>query len=109
MRYKLPLDPRTIRDKHICIDIDGTLTNSVCFTEKDIRESVPIDKMVDFVRELYKGNMIIIYTARRDSLIPATMEWLRKYNIPYHSISNLKITTDIYIDDKALNAHDVIE
>jgi len=107
--YKTPIDPTKIRDKYICLDVDGTLTSSVCFTEKDIKESVPLEGMVEFVKELYKGNMITIYTARRDSLIPATMEWLRRYNIPYHAISNLKITADLYIDDKAVNAHYVLK
>jgi uncharacterized HAD superfamily protein len=42
--------------------------------------------------------MVIIYTARRDELISPTLIWLKKHNVPYHAISNIKMPADVYYD-----------
>jgi len=58
---------------------------------------------------LYQDHNIIIYTARRDELLPATLQWLRKHNVRYHSISNLKCPADLYVlDDKCINVDDFL-
>lgn len=109
MKFDTPLDPTKIRGIQICVDVDGTLCNETCFTIADVEKSTSNPKMVALTNELYKGNTIVIYTARRDSMIPATLEWLHKNGIKFHSISNNKIPTSMYIDDCAVNAEDAIK
>lgn len=90
----------------LCIDMDGTLTKKICWTVKECLNAKANTKVIDLINKLYDNKFIIIYTARRDKLIPVTMEWLRRNNIRYHAISNLK-TPGFYIDDKCLNVNDI--
>jgi len=86
----------------ILIDCDGTLTKSVCWTPGECLEVEPNKAVVEKVNSL-KNVWIIIYTARADELLPATVKWLRKHNIKYHAISNNKIPAGIgYVDDKSI-------
>ena len=87
--------------KIIAVDIDRTLTRSVSFTNSDVRKAVPIPSKVRKVNKLYETNYIIIYTARRNHLVEATLNWLKKHDIHYHAFSNHKIPFDIYLDDDA--------
>jgi uncharacterized HAD superfamily protein len=97
-----------MKQKIYCIDMDGTLTKEICFTEKECDKATPVQKMIDKVAEIYRGNWVIIYTARVDELIPATIKWLRKHNVRYHAISNQKIPADLYVDDKAIFVKDFL-
>lgn len=88
----------------IHVDMDKTLTLDTCWTEDECMVAIPNMDMVEVVNELAEGNnVVIIYTARIDSLIPATMRWLRKHCVRHDGISNEKRATTIYIDDKAFN------
>ena len=92
----------------INIDLDGTLCNEVCFTQDAILKATPKQDVIDKVNELYVRHYVVIYTARQDHLIPASLEWLRRNNVRYHAWSNLKIPTDIgYLDDKSLLISDI--
>jgi len=86
--------------KVIAVDLDGTLCKEICWTPKQCLDATPIQKTVKKVKELSKTNFIFIFTARRDFLIPATLKWLKKHDIPFEAISNNKASADLYIDDK---------
>ena len=86
--------------KIILVDIDGTLCKGEAFTPRQCLKAKPIKRMIDKINKLGAKNFIIIHTARRDNLIPATLEWLRRNNVLYQAISNHKTFADIYIDDK---------
>lgn len=88
----------------ICVDVDGTLTKGVAWTSEECLAAIPNNELIERVNYLYQRNFIVIWTARRDNLIPATLEWLRRNNVRYHSISNLKCSGDLYIDDKAMRS-----
>lgn len=91
----------------ICVDIDGTLARGVAWNEVDCLSAEPNLELIARIAEMYQSNYIIIHTARRDNLIPATLEWLRRNNVRYHAISNLKSPADLYIDDKALRPEEM--
>ena len=91
------------------VDLDGTLCSSICWDEKACLNVSPKRRMVEKVNELFQSKFIVIYTARRDHLIPATLQWLRKYSVNYHAISNLKTPVDCYIDDLAINVTEFLE
>ena len=95
--------------KLIMVDLDGTLTQEVAFTIDECRKATPVKVIIDKVTELYAANFIVIYTARRDELLPVTLEWLRVNNIRYHAISNLKIPADVYVDDKMMSFEKFLE
>lgn len=84
------------------IDMDGTLTKDVCFTEEECEHAEPRQEVIDKVNSL-RNVWIIIYTARRDELIPASIRWLRRHNVCYHAISNIKIPSCVgYVDDNSI-------
>lgn len=88
--------------KVIAIDIDGVLCEGEIWDTKDCLTAKPILENIKKVNKLYRYNFIVIYTARRDFLISATIEWLRKNNIMFHCISNNKMPADYYVDDKMM-------
>jgi len=89
--------------KVIAVDLDGVLCKGECWNNKQCRKAKPIQKNIDKVNELHKTNFIIIYTARRDYLIPVTLRWLRLNGVEFQAISNKKMAADLYYDDKMLN------
>jgi len=54
------------------------------------------------VNELYEDpqNLIIIYTARSESVRRETEEQLRILGIQYHALAMGKLRADVYIDDR---------
>ena len=97
------------KGKVMAIDLDNTLTTKTCWTEEDCQNAEPNIKMVEIVQELFKKNTIIIYTARKDELLPATVKWLRAHDIPHFGVCNEKRPYDVYVDDKAINTEDFEE
>lgn len=95
------------RSKIILIDCDKTLCKGVYWTPETVLIAEPIESMVKYVNALYDKNFIVIYTARRDELIAPTLEWLRKNNIRYHAISNIKVPGDYMIDNTSVNPMDI--
>lgn len=93
--------------KTYLIDLDETLCRGTSWTASDCLKAKPVEKMVSKVNELYRTHYIIIYTARQDDLIPATLEWLRRNNVRYHAISNLKVP-GFYVDDRAISFEDFL-
>lgn len=91
----------------VCVDVDDTLTDEVCFTPEECLDATPNPKIIEFVNRVYKRAFVVIYTARINELIPATLSWLDANNVNYHAFSNKKIPASIYLDDKALHHEDI--
>mgnify|MGYP001617860987 FL=1 len=99
---------KLFRRKVIAVDMDGTISRGVCWTPSEVLKAKPNKAVIEKVNKLYQENFIILYTARRDELIPATLEWCRRNNVLWHGWSNKKIGAEVYLDDKALNVKDFI-
>ena len=85
------------------IDVDKTLTLETCFTPQQCLDAEPRHQMIEVINRLAQKDVIIIYTARQDRLIPATLQWLRHWHVRYDAISNEKRPSDLVIDDKSFN------
>ncbi|MFH7835139.1 MAG: HAD hydrolase family protein [Candidatus Aenigmatarchaeota archaeon] len=81
--------------KVYAIDLDGTLIS---------KNNKPILKNIKKVNKLFedRNNLIIIYTARSESIRKQTKNLLNKLNIKYHILQMEKLRADIYIDDKVI-------
>lgn len=97
-------DPLVIKVK---CGLDGTLCVEECWTIEQCLAATLRPEMAEKILALYQKNFVVIYTARRDENIPATLEWLRRNNIRYHAITNLKAAADVYIDDKAIRPEEL--
>ncbi|MDE2098564.1 MAG: hypothetical protein KGL39_15020 [Patescibacteria group bacterium] len=98
-----------MKRKLITVDFDGVVVReTVCRSLKHAREATPNNKIIKKVNDLFKHAFIVIYTARQDRFIPATLEWLRVHNVRYHAFSNLKIPADYYVDDHAMLVKDFL-
>ena len=98
---------KKFKQKIILCDMDGTLSKGVCWTPEQCLKAKPRLSVIKKIKELAKEGYLIIWTARRDHLIPATMQWCRKHDIPFQAISNNKAAGDLYIDDHCLNVEDL--
>ena len=96
-----------IKSDIINMDLDGTLTKEVCWTPSECLKAAPNLKEIALVNKLHEKKFIIIYTARRDFLIEASLTWLRKHNVRFHAISNNKIP-GYYIDDNCISIKDAL-
>lgn len=98
------------------IDIDGTICNS---ENGDYINAVPIFDRIEKINKLYEeGNTIKYFTARgmgryKDSSKLAwknfhemTRNQLDSWGCKYHTIILGKVSGDVYIDDKGINADD---
>jgi capsule biosynthesis phosphatase len=98
----------------ICIDLDGVISK-LKKDEENYSEVKPLEGAVEKIKSLKKnGHYIIIYTARHmktcdgniekviSKIGGLTLEWLKKYEIPYDEIIFGKPWADVYIDDNAL-------
>ena len=93
----------------LCVDVDETLTKEVCWTPDECENAEPRQDVIDRVNEVAETAFIVIYTARRDHLIPATLKWLRKNGVTFHAISNNKCPSDIgYLDDKSIKINEFL-
>jgi len=87
----------------IAIDLDGTLCKGDSYTPKECMNAEPRWDKIALVNELSKKEFVVVLTARKDELIPASLKWLRSHNVNFHAFSNNKMPADWYIDDKATN------
>jgi hydroxymethylpyrimidine pyrophosphatase-like HAD family hydrolase len=76
------------------IDLDGTLVN----------KGKPIKKNIDRVNKLYeeKDTLVIIYTARNETIRKRTEEYLRMLGVNYHLLVMGKLRADYYVDDRSV-------
>jgi len=98
-----------IRAKTILVDFDGVLSTGECWTPEGCLKAEPIQENIDMVNKLHKENFIVIWTARRDHLIPASLKWLRQHGVQFDAISNKKPAANYYIDDKSTQLKKLIE
>ena len=84
----------------ITVDLDGYLCNETCWHPHECEEATLNQDVAMRTNQDFLQNFIVIYTARRDHLIPATLRWLRLNGVNFHAISNNKIPADEYRDDK---------
>lgn len=98
----------------ICIDLDGVISN-LKKDDENYKDVKPKRGAVKKIKSLKKrGHLIIIYTARHmktcngnmskviSKIGLTTLNWLKKYEIPYDEIYFGKPWAHIYIDDNAL-------
>ena len=97
-----------MKRKVIAVDLDGVLCEGAAWTVEEVPAMKPREDVIKKVNELYEMNFVVIYTARRDPLIPATLEWLRRNNVRFHAFSNIKIGAEQYIDDRAISDKDFL-
>ena len=93
----------------IYVDIDET----ICITppSRNYEDSVPIEKNIKKINELYdSGNTIVYWTARGTatglSWRGVTEEQFRKWGVKYHELKFGKPDYDLFIDDKNVNSKD---
>lgn len=116
--HKLPSIKRIAYDerkpiensKSLIIDIDGT----ICQTENsDYHNSIPFKNKIKMFNELYDmGHEIHYWTARgaNSGIIwdYFTILQLKEWNVKYTSLNMGKPHYDVWIDDKAVNADDIV-
>lgn len=91
--------------KLFAVDLDGTLTKDPCWTKEQCLLAEPRKEIIKLVNKLYKdGNIIVIWTARREYLRPETEYWLRVNEVFFHALNMNKLGADAYIDDRAINS-----
>lgn len=88
----------------ICVDFDGVL-HDIDNPIAGRRMGAPILGAKEALEELSKDNEIVIFTVRATDNRTAKVveDWMDYFEIPYHSITNVKINADVYIDDKAIH------
>jgi uncharacterized HAD superfamily protein len=93
----------------IAVDLDNTLTTETGgWTDEECLHAKPNLEMIEIVNKAWHdGHTIIIYTARRWSRREATIYWLQKNDVKYHTIEMQKLNFDLLIDDRAYNANDL--
>ena len=94
-----------------CFDLDGTLCTKRYL---DYQNAEPLYDRINIVNSLYdEGHTIIIETARGSGATKGT-DWdtvtenqLELWGLKYHQLrTGVKISADIYIDDKGKNSED---
>lgn len=93
----------------ICFDLDGTICTFR--PDMDYENAEPIPEMIKRVCwHKRRGDYVVIQTARGDgtgkdwSEVTARQLW--DWAVPYDELRYGKAWADIYIDDRAINAHD---
>ncbi|MFB6194056.1 MAG: hypothetical protein ABEI75_03230 [Halobaculum sp.] len=93
----------------IAVDVDRTLTTGEGTPWwEDALGADPNERAVELVDELYsRGHTIIVWTARPWWVAGETAGWLTAHGIRYHGLRMSKGSSDVYLDDKALDARDL--
>ena len=101
----------------IVVDIDDTIS----FTyNRDFVNSEPNQPVIDRINELYdEGWNIVLFTARGGKSCntleekeakyrQVTEDWLKRYNVKYHTLMFGKPNADYYVDDKNISVDEFI-
>ena len=91
-----------IKNKDICIDIDGVLTNETKghnYSQRTVKNG--IQEILEGLKD--RNNRIILYTARRQCDKEVTINWLQENKLIFNEIYFDKPLADIYIDDKMMD------
>lgn len=96
----------TDTERHlIAVDFDNTLTtgDGARWWTNPFDED-PDEATIELVNDLYKrGNIIHVWTARREEVRPETQMWLDRWGVMHHALVMEKHSADLFIDDRALN------
>jgi carbamoyl-phosphate synthase large subunit len=99
----IPSNPKLIKDKIFCIDIDGT----ICTQNVKYEDVKPIYKGINKINKLYDNNEIILFTSRGYysgvSWLDLLETHLKEWGVKYHKLMQGKPYADYYIDNKAIN------
>lgn len=95
------------RQKLILLDVDGTLTTGEAWTEEECLKAKPRKDIIAKTNKLYDEGIILIWTARKEELMPATLIWLRKHGVKFHGWATGKKPAGVYIDDKAVRPEEL--
>lgn len=105
-------------------DLDHTICIPQDFddTARRYGQAEPIIEMIEFIQDLHRWkHRIIIHTARRmlthkgnllmieQDVGEVTRQWLKEHNVPYDELIFGKPYGDFYIDDKAIDANELLE
>ena len=85
----------------LAIDFDGVIHDYKNPVEGK-RMGLPIEGTKEALTQLFdEGNEIIVFSVwgNQEDVIG---DWMEYYEIPYHSITNIKPNADIYLDDRAI-------
>jgi len=85
----------------VAVDMDGTLTQEVCWNEDQCKNAKPSKLIHNLISS--KDLFIVLWTARQENLIPASLEWLERHKVPFQAISKKKMAATLYVDDKTVN------
>jgi len=94
------------------IDIDGVISKkeSWSFTDSYERQTEmilaikPNELAIKKVNELYdRSHTIILHTSRLWLDYDATVAWLKKHGVKYHTLIMAKPLGDYYLDDKSID------
>lgn len=84
----------------LAIDFDGVLCDNN-HVKPGFRMGEPIEGAQHAMLTLQRqGDTLIIHTTR-DRFTPVE-DWLRHFEIPYDTVTNIKPNADVFIDDKAI-------
>ncbi|MEZ3115748.1 hypothetical protein RYH80_07435 [Halobaculum sp. MBLA0147] len=100
------VEARADRDPaRIAVDVDRTLTTGEGDPWwEDGLGAEPDEHVLDVVDELYsRGHTIIVWTARPWRVADETVGWLTAHGVRYHGLRMEKGSSDVYLDDKAVN------
>lgn len=105
--------------KIIAFDLDNTLTNDADIPKFPTLSHLALEHyyantpcneaMADVARNMkLNGHRILIYTARHDFFETETRQWLKRNGIPYDTLTFGKPYFNVLIDDRAVNAFDIV-
>jgi hypothetical protein len=100
------IEARADRDPaRIAVDVDRTLTTGEGTPWWEDALGAELDERVaEIVDELYaRGHTILIWTARPWRVADETAGWLTGHGVRYHGLRMEKGSSDVYLDDKAVN------
>jgi uncharacterized HAD superfamily protein len=94
----MPIPYEIPKPRVYSIDLDNTLSIGTAWTSDEALSLEPREEVIEKVNNLYHTNFIVIHTARRHELYPATVRWLEKNGVRYHAIRMEKMPSDVIVD-----------
>ena len=83
------------------VDLDGVLCEEGDWSPEGIITRKPKPENIALINSLFdQGNIIIIYSARREEDRPYTEAWLKAHKVKYHALVLEKLPFDYYIDER---------
>lgn len=100
--------------KVIAVDFDETIglyrknTVSKSYITKKVN-NFPNDRVVKLIKDLRaKGHRVVVWTSRWWGDYNSLVKWFKNNNIEVDDIVLGRLKADVYVCDKAVNAHDYI-